>query len=901
MPISRDYPRDPFVDVAPDVRWFPSDDDKFLSPLVPEIRKQVFEWRKKGYEGASETSKQLLKHWFYNPNLKNTRTGEFFRYYFAQKEALESIIYLYEVKKARTPVQLMEFSQKHDLITSQFKESWARYVIKMATGSGKTKVLSLVMAWAYFNRLYEDNALLSKNFLLVAPNIIVLERLKNDFQDADIFFNDPILPPDNYGGKLWSNDFQMQTHIQDNVNISKTGGNLFLTNIHRIYSGEDPVPSKDDENTEDYFYGPKAKDPKKDTTDVGKIIREVSDIIVLNDEAHHTETGKKWFGAIQDISNKLKQKGTNISLQVDVSATPINQNGHPFPQTISDYPLVEAVHQKVVKKPLLPDEASRAKIQEQQSHIFTERYHQFLEVGYEEFKKQKQEWKALNRKKKPILFIMVDYTYNCDEVGEYLENTYKELKGKVLVIHTKKNGEISETSTSNKDKQELEELRKQANELDDPNNPYEVVVSVLVLKEGWDIKNVTTIVGLRAYTSNILPEQTIGRGLRRMTQGNTADEYLSLVGTENFIDFIENLEKQGIDFDYKPMGEDKDNEKYTPLVIGVDLENTKKDKEKLDIAIPITSPALYREDNNLYNIDPTQLLPEQKRLHIQEFSQQEQEVIVFKEAIANEEGENEEHHELEISGKYDIDPTNIIRWFVRYTTIKMRLVSKDNVLYGKAKEFITNYLFTEPVDLKDRNIVRNLSRPEVKNTIHNALEKAINDHTVQEQEQKEIREWKTLSSTTPYHTLRTDFVMDAEKTIFNKFVGDSALELEVARTLEHCNDIISFAKNDLSLGYRIWNYQDAMGSIHWYVPDFFVKADNKNIVIIETKGGEYVNDALKIKALDKWCKQINNIQPTYTYSRLYIDQETFDEYKQEINSFETLCNLFKDANPQGMK
>ena len=81
-------------------------------------------------------------------------------------------------------MQLMAFSHKQALIEHQFKEDWTRYVIKMATGSGKTKVLSLVMAWAYFNRLYEDNALLSKNFLLVAPNIIVLDRLKSDFEDA---------------------------------------------------------------------------------------------------------------------------------------------------------------------------------------------------------------------------------------------------------------------------------------------------------------------------------------------------------------------------------------------------------------------------------------------------------------------------------------------------------------------------------------------------------------------------------------------------------------------------------------------------------------------------------------------------------------------------------------------
>ena len=102
---------------------------------------------------------------------------------------------------------------------------------------------------------------------------------------------------------------------------------------------------------------------------------------------------------------------------------------------------------------------------------------------------------------------MTDDTKNCDEVADYLENHYPDLKDAVLVIHTKNNGEISE-ATSSRNKEELERLRKQANEIDSLESPYKAIVSVLMLKEGWDVKNVTTIVGLRAYSakSNILPE-----------------------------------------------------------------------------------------------------------------------------------------------------------------------------------------------------------------------------------------------------------------------------------------------------------------------------------------------------------------------------------------------------------
>ena len=118
----------------------------------------------------------------------------------------------------------------------------------------------------------------------------------------------------------------------------------------------------------------------------------------------------------------------------------------------------------------------------------------------------------------------------------------------MLVIHTKNNGEISEAA-SGKSKEELELLRKQANEIDAWASPYKAIVSVLMLKEGWDVRNVTTIVGLRAYAaeSNILPEQTLGRGLRRMYFGADVAETVSVIGTAAFMDFVESIQSEGVD------------------------------------------------------------------------------------------------------------------------------------------------------------------------------------------------------------------------------------------------------------------------------------------------------------------------------------------------------------------
>jgi type III restriction enzyme len=245
----------------------------------------------------------------------------------------------------------------------------------------------------------------------------------------------------------------------------------------------------------------------------------------------------------------MLQKDRRLALQVDVTATPRHDNGAIFVQTVSDYPLVEAVHQNVVKHPVLPDAASRAKLAEKKTAIFTEKYADYLKLGIEEWKKSHAEHKQLG--KKAVLFVMVDDTRNCDEVGEYLQKICPELQGAVLVIHTKDNGEISEAA-SGKNKEELELLRKQANEIDSWASPYKAIVSVLMLKEGWDVRNVTVICGLRAYAaqSNILPEQTLGRGLRRMYFGNDAvRETVSVLGTPAFMEFVESIQSEGVTFE----------------------------------------------------------------------------------------------------------------------------------------------------------------------------------------------------------------------------------------------------------------------------------------------------------------------------------------------------------------
>lgn len=876
MALHPDFPNSPHAILNPEVRWFPVDEalrdtgmDKLMPPLVSQLRRKVKEFRDGGYVGASETSRSLLNWWFKEPHLleRTDGTTSEFQYFFAQREALETVIYLYEVVGAKDKFDLMRFDGSGAVPASMFDESWRPYVVKMATGSGKTKVLSLALAWSFFHKLYEPASTLSRNFLVIAPNIIVLDRIYKDFQGLRIFFEDPVIPDNGFDGRNWRDDFQLTLHIQDEVRVTRPVGNIFLTNIHRVYSGEEIPPSPDDDNTMDYFLG---KRPSRATTDskvdLGMIVRDIDELMVLNDEAHHIHDAKlAWFQSIQDIHNRLLQKGDALSLQLDVTATPKHNNGAIFVQTVADYPLVEAIWQNVVKHPVLPDAASRAKLQERQSARYTEKYVDYLDLGVIEWRKAFDEHQKMG--KKAILFVMTDDMRNCDDVAEYLGGRYPELKDAVLVIHTKNNGEISEAA-SGKAKEELERLRKQANDIDSPESPYKAIVSVLMLKEGWDVRNVTTIVGLRAYAakSSILPEQTLGRGLRKMYPGGV-EEYVSVVGTDAFMEFVESIQAEGVELERKAMGQGTGAK--TPLVIEVDNGNDKKDLDKLDIAIPVLSPRIYREYKNLADLD-TGAMSHQALLYRQ-FSEEEQREIVFKDITTG----NITHTTI-LDSAGIADYRSAIGYFAQTIMKELRLVSGYDVLYGKVKTFVRDALFGTTVDLESPDTLRNLSELAATKTVIESFKKAINELTVRTKGDAEIRDTIKLRQTRPFVVKDQGYLM-AKKSVFNRVIGDSPFELRFAGFLEDCNDVVAYAKNYLAVHFKL-DYVKANGDISNYYPDFLVKLTDGRIVVVETKGQVDEDVPQKMARLRQWCEDLNALQADVKYAFAYVDDEGFKKY-----------------------
>ena len=160
-----------------------------------------------------------------------------------------------------------------------------------------------------------------------------------------------------------------------------------------------------------------------------------------------------------------------------------------------------------------------------------------------------------------------------------------------------------------------------------------------------------------------------------------------------------------------------------------------------------------------------------------------------------------------------------------------------------------------------------------------AFKKEINALTVKDVGDTEIKNFVKISDSRPFVVTDRAYLVP-KKSAFNRIVGDSQFELEFADFLERLsdNEIISYAKNYYEIHFKI-DYKNADGTIANYYPDFFVKADEKTVYIVETKGREDLDDPLKIKRLAQWCEDANARQKKILYKMLYVKQEDWEKYR----------------------
>lgn len=245
------------------------------------------------------------------------------------------------------------------------------------------------------------------------------------------------------------------------------------------------------------------------------------------------------------------------------------------------YPAWEAVDAGIIKTPVI---GQTSNLIEQAHDDDAYRFEAHLRLGYERWKRSRDEWKKSG--KKPLLFVMCENTDAADSITKRLncDGIFSDLNGKTINLHTNLKGkvkkkkvggetiEVFEENDKEISDEDLKAIRRISRELDSNNSPYSCIVSVLMLREGWDVRNVTTIVPLRPYSSkaNILPEQTLGRGLRRMTPPGQANELVTVVEHPAFTSlYQQELEQQGVLIDVV------DTDKVPTTTISIFLMNPK--------------------------------------------------------------------------------------------------------------------------------------------------------------------------------------------------------------------------------------------------------------------------------------------------------------------------------------
>lgn len=865
--------------------------------LVTKLRDAVDRWRESSYPGASAVTKRLFNYWFEEDHLIQ---GAGFRYYFGQREAVETLAYLYEIegnldfktleKFFSEPVRpnelFLALDQPEYLTSNQGSrqirryfpdqdkfgvqdippDDLRRYAFKMATGSGKTMVMAMIMVWSYFHRKLVPGSALSTNFLVLAPNVIVYERLRKDFSDGSIFKGSPLVPPE------W--DFSLQVILRDDASIPNSAGNLFLTNIHQLYSGDtendlEPTPIQE-------LLGP---NPEPSVTggdrDLLERINQCEELIVINDEAHHVhQEDRLWNRILTELHNTIEQ---GLSFWLDFSATPKDQNGTYFSWIVCDYPLAQAIEDGIVKAPLIVHMTDK----EDPDHVTADNvvdiHEEWLVASISRLREHENIYSTFGVK--PVLFIMAEKSQHADAIGKWLVET-KALgfsDAEVLVIHTDSTGEIT--------KKDLETARVLANTIDAPSNDVKVIVSVLMLREGWDVRNVTVALGLRPFNSaaRILPEQAIGRGLRLIQGaglGNT--QTLEVMGTTAFEDFVRSLEVEGV-------GIETTTAPPSPPITVMPMQ----EKMEFDIGIPITSPIFINEYRKLEDLDPLQLPPiGNAGVLEQEYSQKLEMEFMTTETIVHQED-------------LDLPEPPIAQILIASICNRIaKIQGLPNVfssLYPKVLAYMTHRCFGRTIDVDDVKVRSHLRRPELQSGVAKFLSAEISALTTTTQEINFENKDFRLSSVKPFAWRRQHLV--CRKTVFNYVASYNGYESAFGSFLDRCPDIVKFSAlattgQGANGQFRV-NYVGKLGAIRFYYPDWVaVQSDGSGLSvnwIIETKGRLWDDTTHKDKAIKYWCDQISTVAgETWRYIR--VNQDDFDAVSQATSSFAQLLDSVEPSD-----
>jgi type III restriction enzyme len=933
-------------------------------PLVNALREDIRQWRKAGYPGATNVTRDLLRHW--------AGTDRARRLFFCQIEAVETIIYLQEIRfPGKVGIRGNPKLSKEDLnrLLAGERPSFSkpdqdffprlidpaqdatlaplrRIACKMATGSGKTVVMSMVVAWAFCNRGQNPATTLFPNGVLICcPNLTVKERLQVLRPER----------PDNY--------YEVFDIVPLKYRPLMQSGKVLVTNWHRF-----APESEHAENGKSYAVVNKG--PETPDTFARRVLEDLYDrlpIMVMNDEGHHcwrpaandedlatldkdeVEEARVWLDGLDRINNCTAYPASNpgISICLDLSATPFYlkgsgyPEGRPFPWIVSDFGLVDAIESGIVKIPRLPvlDTTGRPDpkyfklwkaINEnlepgerlpgkskrpKPDVVYREAEGALLQIA-SQWKERFLQMEAATPGQEhvpPVLILVCDNTDLAEifyrkisgetetetvteaDVAEVLGEddeeaaTPKAKSGKrkitkvygkgaifpeyfsntpgvnrTIRIDTKLLAEAESDDPKKKRQDAAEELRQVVATVGKPGQPGEhvrCVVSVSMLTEGWDANNVTHILGVRAFGSQLLCEQVVGRGLRRMDYvpdpktGLLTEEYVDVYGIPFSVIPFKGRSVKAPAPDDRPknhvraLAERKAMEMRFPVVEGYAFALRKNlircdvdGMPVLDIE-PNREPTAtfvrltvgYQEGSPSAHSSPFQFVKQDREeyyreMHLQTIEFQIARLIVDQLTAGGADAKDRRRRVLALQSRHQLFP-QVFRYVDEYVRRKV------------------NFQNCHPCELGlDKYVQRMVER--------------LRDGIVPDDSEGEAplmpiaNRYKPIGSTAEVDFKTTRPCYATMKSHIDQVVPDNLVwESSSAFRLESSDAVQLYARND-HMGLTIpYEY---MGIDHSYEPDFLVRLSNGVTVVLEIKGYEDDQTKAKHTAAKRWVEAVNN-------------------------------------------
>ncbi|MHB1687906.1 MAG: DEAD/DEAH box helicase family protein [Ignavibacteriaceae bacterium] len=510
------------------------------------------------FSTATPITNELLRFWF-SDAFSELRE---FNFHLGQEQAILNTIYMHEVLKVNNVTDMYAKCGKDILDDEGFlfeiqkpKYQHPKYCMKMATGTGKTWVMHALLIWQYLNAKYEEtkNGRYTKNFLLVAPGLIVYERLLDaylgkqsesgyrNFSTSDMKVFEKLFIPDSFREEVFG---FIQSSICQKEEIGRkvtAEGMIAITNWHLLAGSEEEESEEDPGFLENVPQNINELLPISPGTSAGhsldaldsnflagaelEYLASINDLAVFNDEAHHIHDNKT-YGEIKEVEwqkslNYISQpKGTKF-IQIDFSATPYDVTGsgqkrtkHYFPHTIVDFDLATAIRHGLVKTIALDkrkeiaamDLDFKAERDGNKAVSLSEGQRVMLRAGLTKLKLLESKFVQIKDEKYPKMFVICEDTSVSPLVIQFLlQEGFGE--DDVMQIDSDRKGNIPT--------KEWSQIKQRLFNVDKHGQP-KVIVSVLMLREGFDVNNICVIVPLRSAQAPILLEQTIGRGLRLM-------------------------------------------------------------------------------------------------------------------------------------------------------------------------------------------------------------------------------------------------------------------------------------------------------------------------------------------------------------------------------------------------